>query len=106
MRLACIANSIALIALLVDPIPVESRNFAPIMAAVQLTPTTPRLLLPTAPIVPDTCVPCWLSSNGLQVLVIALNPWLPAGQVIAAPPIFTVNALGADHTLVAKSGWL
>ena len=24
----------------------------------QLTPVTPRLLLPRAPIVPDTCVPC------------------------------------------------
>ena len=72
----------------------------------QLTPTTPSALLPAAPIVPETCVPWSLSSIGLQVIAMALKPWLPAGQVIGTPPMVTVNADGADHMLAARSGWV
>src|SRR6266481_614793 len=56
--LAWIVNSIALIAFAVVPEPVESKNLEPMILAVQFTPTTPRLLLPRAPMVPETCVPC------------------------------------------------
>src|SRR5438128_9277623 len=96
-------NSIALIALATVPLPVASRNFDAIMLAVQFTPTTPRLLLPTAPIVPATCEPCPLSSYGSHVFVIALNPCVPAAHVIVRPPTVTVNAAGADQTFGARS---
>src|SRR5215470_11814947 len=36
--------------------------------AFQQTPVVPRPLFPTAPIVPDTCVPCPLRSTGSLVL--------------------------------------
>src|SRR5687767_2805688 len=98
------ANSMALIASAVDPWPFAPRNFRPIRLAVQLTPTTPALLLPTAPIVPLACVPWLLSSMGLHVLVMALKPCVPAAHVIERPPMFTVNAHGALHTLAARSG--
>jgi len=42
----------------VKPVPVESRNFKPITLLFQLTPVTPSPLLPAAPIVPATWVPC------------------------------------------------
>src|SRR5712691_5137777 len=96
----------ALIAPAVVPLPLASRNFEPMMLAIQFTPTTPTALLPTAPIVPDVCEPWLLSSSGLHVLVIALNPCVPAAQAIARPPTVTVNAAGADQTLAARSAWL
>src|SRR6267378_5066974 len=98
--------SMALMAPAVEPLPPESRNFAPMMLASQLTPTTPTPLLPTAPIVPDTCEPWLLSSSGLHVLLMALKPCVPAAHVIKSPPMFTMNAVGADQTLAARSGWL
>src|SRR5437773_1983382 len=98
-------NSIASIAPAVDPLPLASRNFAPMMLAIQFTPTTPDPLLPRAPIVPDTCDPWSLSSRGLHVLVMALKPCVPAAQLIV-PPMLTVNAVGADQTFAARSGWL
>ena len=79
--------------------------------AVQLTPTTPIPLFPTAPMVPAVCVPCPASSIGLHIAAvllaanaIALKPWLPAGQVALCPPRVTVNAEGADHMFAARSG--
>ena len=68
---ACTANSIARIPLATVPEPVESRNRSPIMLVVQLTPLTPAPLLPTAPMVPETCVPWSFWSIGLHVFVIA-----------------------------------
>src|SRR2546427_11587523 len=100
------ANSIALMAPAVEPLPLASRTFAPMMLASQLTPTTPTALLPVAPIVPDVCDPWLLSSSGLHVLLMALKPCVPAAHVIKSPPTFTVNAAGADQTLAVRSGWL
>ena len=54
--LAWMANSMALIALATVP-PLGSENLRAIMLATQLTPVTPMPLLPTAPMVPATCVP-------------------------------------------------
>ena len=59
---ACTTNSIALIALATVPVPLASRNLDAIIVVVQFTPATPTPLLPTAPIVPETCDPCPLSS--------------------------------------------
>ena len=70
-----IANT--LMALAVVPPPPALKNLSPMMLAVQLTPTTPTPLLPSAPMVPETCVPWLLSSLGSQVLVIALKPRVP-----------------------------
>src|SRR5438094_284794 len=101
--------SIALIASDVVPRPLASRNFAAMMFAVQFTPATPLLLLPTAPIVPDTCVPWAWSSYGSHRLsgggfVIALKPCVPAGHGVVWPLIVTLNPPGgADHTLAARS---
>src|SRR5262249_60919253 len=92
----------ALIALAVVPVPVASRNLEPMMLAVQFTPTTPRALLPTAPTVPETCEPWLLSSAGSQVLVIALKPCEPAGQVMERPPMLTENVAGARQTYTGK----
>src|SRR5262249_24097937 len=94
----------ALIALAVVPVPVASRNLEPMMLAVQFTPTTPRALLPTAPTVPETCEPWLLSSAGLQVLVIALKPCEPAGQVMERPPMLTEKVAGADQAFALRSG--
>ena len=96
----------ALIASDVLPLPLELRNFSPIMLAVQFTPTTPKPLLPTAPMVPATWVPWEWSSIGLQVLLMALNPCVPAAQVMTTPPIVTEKAEGADQMFAARSGWL
>src|SRR3954447_21664277 len=101
---ALITKSSALIALLTDPTPLESRNFAAIRRVVQFTPVTPTPLLPAAPMMPDTCVPWPLSSIGRHVLVIALNPCVPCAQLTARPPTVTVNGAGADHTLLTRSG--
>ena len=73
----------------VVPPPKAFRNLQGMMRTDQFTPTTPTPLFPVAPIVPDTCVPCPLSSIGSQVLLTALNPRLPAGQLIITP--FTVS---------------
>src|SRR5258708_36647519 len=96
----------ALIASVVVPLPAELRNFKPMILVVQFTPTTPAVLLPTAPIVPETWVPWLWSSMGSQVFVIALNPWVLAAQVTLVPPTVTVKPAGADQTLAARSGWL
>ena len=96
----------ALIASAVVPLPLASRNFTPMMLAVQLTPTTPTPLPPSAPIVPDTCVPWPLSSIGSQSFVIALNPRLYCGQEIVWPPMVTLKVPAACHTFATRSGWL
>src|SRR5436305_6096335 len=98
--------SIALIESPSVPVPLASRNFDAMMLAVQFTPTTPRPLPPSAPIVPDTCVP-WPaaeSSHGSHDFRMMLNPCVPAGQVIACPPMVIVNWEGADQTFAASSG--
>src|SRR2546422_5971773 len=99
-------NSIALIASTSVPVPSALKAFDAMMLAVQFTPTTPRLLLPTAPIVPETCVPWPLSSGGSHVFVIALKPCVPAAQVIVWPPLTTEKDVGADQTFAARSGCL
>src|SRR5436305_11803614 len=69
---ACFAETaqlIALIASLVEPEPFAFRNFRPVSLTLQLTPTTPVPLSPTAPIVPETCVPWSLLSAGLQLFL-------------------------------------
>src|SRR6476619_6177949 len=101
------AKSIASTAAAVLPLPLASRNFNPMRRVVQFTPTTPVALLPTAPIVPDTCVPWMLSSLGSHDWVMALYPCEPAAQEIVAPlppASFTLNAVGADQMLAARSG--
>ncbi|MEJ7680209.1 MAG: hypothetical protein WKG06_20610 [Segetibacter sp.] len=56
------------------PLPVESMNFAAITSTVQFTPTRPTALLPIAAMVPATCVPWPLSSNGSFVSVTKFHP--------------------------------
>src|SRR2546428_9968492 len=99
-------NSIALIELASGPVPSASRNFDAMRLAVQFPPVGPRLLLPTAPTVPETCDPWPWSSQGSQVLVIALKPCVPAAHVIVWPPMVTVNDSGADQTFAARSEWV
>src|SRR5262245_15592096 len=103
---AWMTNSSALIASAVVPVPLASRNFDAMIRVVQLTPTTPLPLLPRAPIVPDTCVPWPLSSHGSHVLVIALKPCVPAGQVMSWPLMVTLNAAGAVQMFPTRSEWL
>src|SRR5258706_524429 len=57
------ANSMALIASEVLPVPVASRNFAAMMLAFQLTPVTPTPLLPRPAIVP---APGWRGRKGAR----------------------------------------
>src|SRR5262245_18517511 len=104
--LAWIANSMHSMASAVFPLPDALRNLSPMMLVVQFTTTTPELLLPLAPIVPETWLPWLLSSSGLQVLLTALKPCDTAGQLIVWPPTVTVNAAGADQMFAARSGWL
>src|SRR5262245_23851183 len=70
--LAWIAKSMHSMASAVFPLPDAERNFSPMMLVVQFTPTTPELLSPLAPIVPEQWVPWLLSSSGVQVLLTAL----------------------------------
>ena len=100
---AWIANSIALTAFATVPTPVPSRNFTPIIRVVQFTPAMPILLLPTAPMVPATCVPWPKSSIGSQLFRMALKPWEPAGQLIVLPAIVTENGAGAAQMFGARS---
>ena len=54
---ACTAKSMASMASAVVPEPLAPMNFRAMSDTSQLTPATPTPLLPTAPIVPATCVP-------------------------------------------------
>ena len=101
--LAPIANSMPLIASAIEPPPSALRNLMPMIRVVQFTPATPSWLLPTAPMVPATCVPWLWSSIGSQVRRMALKPWVPAAQVTGTPPTLTVNAAGAVQMLAARS---
>src|SRR5262245_64953673 len=104
---AWITNSIALIESASVPLPVASRNLDAMMLVVQLTPTTPVPLLPSAPMVPATCVPWPLSSKTSsmpQDFVIALKPCVPTGQLIVWPAMTTENGAGADQLFAARSG--
>src|SRR5262245_48531010 len=104
---AWMTKSTALIESASVPLPIESRNFDAIILVVQFTPTTPRALLPSAPIVPATCVPWPLSSHTSttsHVLVIALKPCVPAGQVIVVPAMVTLNDAVAVQMFAARSG--
>ena len=58
------------------PLPAASCDLIAMMRTVQFTPTTPLPLLPTAPIVPDVCVPCekLLSSSGSESWLIVSTP--------------------------------
>src|SRR5215467_2100723 len=58
----------------VVPCPLASKNLQDISLTFQLTPTTPTLLFPTAPIVPPTCVPWPLSSIGSESLLATSIP--------------------------------
>ena len=62
------------IASAVVPEPEALRNLHAMRRTVQLTPTTPRPLFPTAPIVPATWVPWWLSSMGSESLLAVSMP--------------------------------
>ena len=44
------------------------------MLTSQFTPVTPTVLFPTAPIIPDTCVPWSLSSIGSESLFAVSMP--------------------------------
>src|SRR5262249_30493415 len=76
--LAWTAKSIAVMASAVLPEPPASRNLRPIKVTVQLTPTTPAPLFPTAPIVPETWLPWLLSSRGAPVASEDIEPVGPA----------------------------
>ena len=54
---ACRTELVALVNSDVEPEPELSRNFSPMMLAVQFTPATPVPLLPVPPMVPLTWVP-------------------------------------------------
>src|SRR6266853_238737 len=56
------------------PLPPALRNLQPINCTCHVTPTIGYALLACAPIVPETWVPCPLSSFGSPVPVIALIP--------------------------------
>ena len=58
----------------VVPLPNQSRNLSGMIRTFQFTPATPVALLPSAPIVPATCVPCPWSSNGLLSLFTKSQP--------------------------------
>src|SRR3954447_10301401 len=60
---SCTAYSIASTAPAVPPRPRESRNFTDMTDAFQQMPDTPAALLPTAAMMPATCVPWPLSSR-------------------------------------------
>ena len=98
------AKSIALTASDVLPVPLESRNLSPMILVVQFTPATPAALLPTAPMVPDTWVPCAASSIGSHEFNVALKPCVPAAQVTDIPFTMTVKLDGADQIFAARSG--
>src|SRR5262245_37201187 len=100
---AWIANSMALTAPTVLPLPFAPRNFSAMMLAVQLMPVTPTPLFARAPMVPETCVPWLLSTMGWQLFAKALKPWLPAGHVYVLRPMGTTKLDGADQTLPARS---
>ena len=57
------------------PYPSASKNLQGISLTFQLTPTTPTPLLPTAPMVPATCVPWPLSSIGSESPLMGAMPW-------------------------------
>src|SRR5262245_12069418 len=58
----------------VSPLPSAPRNFSAASDTFQSMPTTPRLLLPVAPMVPATWVPWPLSSKGLLSLLAKSQP--------------------------------
>src|SRR6266568_3274793 len=90
------AQSMAETAPLVEPEPLALRNLSAISRVVGLTPITPRPLFPTAPIVPETCVPWRLSSIGSHVAVMTLYPCVPPGQPL--------SCVALDQMLAARSG--
>src|SRR5438552_8632424 len=70
----------------------------------QFTPDMPKPLFPVAPIMPATCVPWNTSSIGSQLLVTALKPCVPAGQLMLTPLIVCENDVGADQIFAASRG--
>src|SRR5439155_496638 len=57
------------------PLPVESCDLQGRIRTFQLIPDTPTPLLPTAPMMPETCVPWPKSSIGLLSWLIVSIPW-------------------------------
>src|SRR6185437_6563767 len=69
--------------LLTLPLPAASMNFTGMICTFQSTPAIPAPLLPVAPRIPETCVPCPLSSNGLSVLLTKFQPNRSSGCVVS-----------------------
>jgi hypothetical protein len=57
------------------PFPLASWDLQGRMRTVQLIPVTPTPLLPTAPMMPATCVPCPKSSIGSLSWLMVSIPW-------------------------------
>src|SRR5271165_1223460 len=94
----------------VDPAPVPSMNSSSISCTDQATPQTPRLLLPTAPTIPDTCVPWPAVSVGGPVIWTAFRPLTSSVSLIISEfPLascvaydFLVYGLGFVQRLAAR----
>ena len=87
------------------PVP-PRRNFRPISFTRQATPAIPTPLLPTAPMMPATCVPWPRSSAGLPEPVIALMPWTSSTYPLpsSSRPLPGISP-GLTQRLAARSGW-
>ena len=72
----------------------------------QLTPTTPEPLLPTAPIVPATCVPCPWSSIGSASLLAKSQPYTSSTNPLPSLSIRSpATSPGFRQALAARSRW-
>ena len=94
----------------VDPEPVASMNLSSISCTVHATPVTPRLLLPTAPTIPDTCVPWPTSSVGGPLMFTALSPLVLSVSliVLGSSEAYDIVVFGARLTqrLATRSWWV
>ena len=87
------------------PVPVSAMIFSGISDTCQLMPVMPTPLLPTAPMMPETCVPCpnrsctsLVSAMKFQPVTSSMNP-LPSSSM----PL-SGSSRGFLQTLLARSG--
>src|SRR5690349_18418252 len=81
----------------VEPLPDDDSALQDAICAGGATPATPMPLLVVAAIVPDTWVPCWLSSLHLLATIVGSPPNRPRNPKLLTPAHATV--------LPARSGW-
>ncbi len=88
----------------VFPFPSTFKNFPAIIFTFQFTPVTPAALLPAAPMMPATRVPCPLSSMGLPVSTMVLMPWISSTHPFPSSSIpFPAISPGLVHILDWRS---